>query len=200
SEVAGTLRVPSSLLRHTECAYYFLRSVVWIAFNGCRSTASAFSVSRFGTAHRRPCLRGAMLLVVCLALSSVAKAEDEAADEAKLGAGVSLTIYNQNFAVVKERRLMTFDAGVGLARFGDVAATIVPESVQFSALDPKSPVNVLEQNYEFDLVSADKLLNKYVDKKITVVTRDGGLIEGTLLSSDANQLVLADRNGIDLVP
>src|SRR5262249_39946237 len=52
----------------------------------------------------------------------------------------------------------------------------------------------------FDLVSADKLLQKYVDKKIKVVSRDGGLIEGTLLSSDAVQLVLAGEGGIDLVP
>jgi hypothetical protein len=154
-------------------------------------------------------LGGSILFsVVALIAATVVRADDkpdgkaaeEAVDEANLGPGVSLTVYNQNFAVVKERRLMTFDRGVGLAKFGDVAATIVPETVQFSALDPKSPVNVLEQNYEFDLVSADKLLQKYIDKKITVVSRDGGLIEGTLLSSDPNQLVLADRNGIDLVP
>jgi len=59
---------------------------------------------------------------------------------------------------------------------------------------------VLEQNYEFDLVSAEKLLNKYIDKKISVITRDGGLIEGTLLSADGAQLVLSGERGIDMVP
>jgi hypothetical protein len=72
--------------------------------------------------------------------------------------------------------------------------------VQFSSLAPAGDALVLEQNYEFDLLSADRLLEKYIDKKIGVITRDGGLIEGTLLSADPAQLVLAGDHGIDLVP
>jgi len=127
-------------------------------------------------------------------------ADEKAVDEAELGPGVSLTVYNQDFVMVKERRLMKFGHGVGLAKFGEVAATIQPDTVQFSALNPQAPIRVIEQNYEFDLVSADKLLEKYIDKPIKVVTRDGGLLEGTLLSSDPMQLVLVTRNGVDLVP
>ena len=141
-----------------------------------------------------------VLCVLCGAIFFFSAAIGMADDEADLGPGVNLTVYNQNFAIVKERRSMTFAQGAGTVKFGDVAATIEPESVQFSALDLQAPVNVLEQNYEFDLVSADKLLEKYIDKKITVVNRDGGLIDGTLMASDPTQLVLATRNGIDLVP
>jgi len=144
------------------------------------------------------------LLLMAMLLAATADAADDppakAVDEADLGPGVSLTVYNQNFAIVKERRPMEFARGVGTVKFGDVAATIVPETVQFSSLDASKPVNVLEQNYEFDLVSADKLLAKYIDKRITVVGRDGGLTEGTLLSSDAAQLVLTTDRGIELVP
>ena len=124
----------------------------------------------------------------------------EAADESESGPGVSLTVYNQNFAIVKERRKMDLKQGVGVVRFPDVATTIVPETVQFSSLAPAGDAQVLEQNYEFDLLSADRLLEKYIDKKIGVITRDGGLIEGTLLSADPAQLVLAGDQGIDLVP
>jgi hypothetical protein len=133
------------------------------------------------------------------ALALLAGAPLRAAEEAESGPGVSLTVYNQNFAIVKERRPMHLKAGVGIVKFPDVAATIVPETVQFSSLKPVG-AQVLEQNYEFDLLSADKLLDKYIDKKITVITRDGGLAEGTLLSADPGQLILSGPQGIDLVP
>ena len=122
-----------------------------------------------------------------------------AQDEAAQGPGVGLTVYNQNFAIVKERRLMQLAEGVGVVKFPEVAATIVPESVQFSELKP-SGAKVLEQNYEFDLVSASKLLHKYIDRKISIVGRDGSLSEGTLLSSDNAQVVLRNADGVQLIP
>jgi hypothetical protein len=120
--------------------------------------------------------------------------------EADQGEGVSLTIYNQNFVVVKERRLMDLQKGRSAVRFRDVAATIVPESVQFAPLRQPDLARVVEQNYEFDLVGADKLLQKYIDHNISLVTRDGSEIRGQLLSFDDNQLVLKTTTGIDLVP
>src|SRR5262245_47174630 len=106
--------------------------------------------------------------------------------------GVHLTIYNDNFALVKDRRELPEElkAGLNVLHFRDVAATLDPTSVHFRSLtDPDA--TVVEQNYEFDLVNADKLLQKYIDQKITAHTRDGKSYEGTLLSFDANRLVLA---------
>ncbi len=120
--------------------------------------------------------------------------------EAELGEGVGLTVYNQDFAVVKERRKMDLPAGRSTVKFKDVAATIVPETVQFSSLAPADDARVIEQNYEFDLVSADKLLDKYIDKSISVVSRDGQVFDGELLSFDGSQLVLAGEAGIQLIP
>lgn len=120
--------------------------------------------------------------------------------EADRGEGVSLTVYNQNFVVVKERRLMDLKQGRSLVRFRDVAATIEPDTVQFSPLRQADLARVVEQNYEFDLVSADKLLDKYIDRDVGVVTQDGEEIKGTLLSFDATQLVLKTSKGIDLLP
>jgi len=134
-----------------------------------------------------------LLLTTCLPCTAVAQ------DEAELGPGLSLTVYNQNFAVVKQRRLIELGQGAGLVKFPEVAATIVPESVQFTALRPTG-AKVLEQNYEFDLVSAGKLLEKYIDREISIVGRDGSLTEGTLLSSDDSQLVLSNSRGIQLIP
>ena len=100
-----------------------------------------------------------------------------------------MTIYNQNFGVVREKRKVDVPDKIGMIRFGDVAAQIDGTSVQFKSLtDPNA--TVLEQNYEYDLVSADKLLEKYIDKPLAVLTKDGSRYSGKLLSFDANQLVL----------
>jgi len=106
--------------------------------------------------------------------------------------GVNLTVYNSNFVLVKDRRQLDDDwrKGLNIVRFRDVAATIEPTSVHFRSLtDPAATVD--EQNYEFDLVDANKLLQKYIDKSIVVFTTDGQRHEGILMSFDPRQLVLA---------
>lgn len=142
----------------------------------------------------------AFCFATCLLLAIMCSAAAlPAEDEADSGPGVSLTVYNQNFAMVKERRTMNLGAGASVVKFPEVAATIVPESVQFSSLRPVG-ARVLEQNYEFDLVSASKLLDKYIDRQISIVGRDGSLTNGTLLSSDSAQVVLSNDEGIHMIP
>jgi len=114
--------------------------------------------------------------------------------------GVGLTVYNQDFAIVRERRTMPVAAGRSEVKFKDVAATIVADTVHFLSLRPAGDATVIEQNYEFDLVSANKLLDKYIDKDIGLITRDGSLIEGKLMSFDDGQVVLAVKDGIQMVP
>jgi len=113
--------------------------------------------------------------------------------------GVSLTVYNQNFGVVKEVRRIAIGKGVAELKFRDVAKRIDPTSVHFKSLTDPEGTTVIEQNYEFDLVSADKLLDKYIDKKIGVVTKDGTRYEGTLLSFDGGQLVIDTGKGLAMV-
>jgi hypothetical protein len=113
--------------------------------------------------------------------------------------GVSLTVYNQNFAVVKEVRDLNLDGKTATVQFRDVAKKIDPTSVHFKSLTDPAGTSVLEQNYEFDLVSADKVLDKYIDKKIGVITKQGQKYDGTLLSFDAGQLVLQGTQGLVMV-
>jgi len=98
------------------------------------------------------------------------------------------------YAVVRQQRGITVETGPSEVRFADVAAKIDPTTVSFASLTDPQGTTVLEQNYEFDLVSPEKLLSKYLDKTITLV-RDVGqdsveTISGTLLSADAGYLVL----------
>ncbi|MCX5676844.1 MAG: DUF4139 domain-containing protein [Planctomycetota bacterium] len=140
-----------------------------------------------------------VMLLVVAALAVAASALAGAAPAPPAEEGVSLTVYNQNFAVVKEVRNLKLDGKVSTIQFRDVAKQIDPTSVHFKSLTDPEGTAVLEQNYEFDLVSADKLLDKYIDKKISAVTKQGQKYSGTLLSFDAQQLVLQGDNQLFMV-
>jgi len=113
--------------------------------------------------------------------------------------GLSLTVYNQGTALVRDRRQIQLREGVNELRFGDVAASIDPTSVLFRSLTDPSGTAVLEQNYEYDLVGAAALLEKYLDQSITVVTRDGTLYAGTLLSGRGDIILQDDEGRVTVV-
>ena len=114
--------------------------------------------------------------------------------------GVGLTVYNQNFGIVRDTRRMELAAGRGTLTVRDIAETIVPESVQFFSLTDPEGTTVLEQNYEFDLVGASKLLEKYIDEQVRLVLDDGSTAAGNLMSFDAGQIVLDTGKGIAILP
>ncbi|HET9234349.1 MAG TPA: hypothetical protein VFP10_09440, partial [Candidatus Eisenbacteria bacterium] len=86
---------------------------------------------------------------------------------------VAITVYNQNFALVKDVRIVDVTRGRTEMRIDDVAASIDPTSVHFTALDHPDAVAVLEQNYVYDLADAERLLNRYLDRPVTVVLAEG---------------------------
>ncbi len=110
------------------------------------------------------------------------------------GEGVELAVYNQDLALVKDRRSLELTAGLNEVRFVDVAARIDPTSVHFRSLTDLEGTTVLEQNYEYDIVGSSKLLSKYVDQEISVVTEDGQEYVGTLLSG-ADDVILQAADG-----
>lgn len=110
---------------------------------------------------------------------------------AEMNEGIEITVYNQNLGLIKDKRLIEFKKGKNIIKFTDVASLIDVTSVHFKALKYKNEIMIQEQNYEYDLVSADKLLEKYIDKVIQVMTEDNQVYEGILLKFDANQLTLA---------
>jgi len=82
---------------------------------------------------------------------------------------VSVTIYNSNFALVREERRLALAKGRVELAFADVSAHIQPETVHLRALDAPNSLEVLEQNYRYDLLTPEKLLEKYVGKRVKVV-------------------------------
>ncbi|MFO0613263.1 MAG: DUF4139 domain-containing protein [Polyangiaceae bacterium] len=82
---------------------------------------------------------------------------------------VGITVYNQNFGLVREVRSVDLAKGRVALEFGDVSALIQPETVALKALDDPNALSVLEQNYRYDLLTPEKLLEKYVGKQVKVL-------------------------------
>ena len=82
---------------------------------------------------------------------------------------LSLTVYNSDIALVRDVRRLQLPTGDFDLKFMDIAATVNPATVHFRSLTEPSRVNVLEQNYEYDLLEPDKLLRKYVGREVTLV-------------------------------
>ena len=106
---------------------------------------------------------------------------------------VAVTIYNSNMGLVKDTRLIDLKPGVHELKFMDVAAKIDPTTVHIKSLINGSSLNVLEQNYEYDLLSPQKLLEKFVGQKVQLATinpdtKKEEIVEATLLSTQGGNI------------
>jgi hypothetical protein len=89
---------------------------------------------------------------------------------------LALTVYNSDLALVRDVRNVQLPRGTFDLRFMDIAATVNPATVHIRSLTEPTRLDVLEQNYEYDLLEPDKLLRKYVGRDVTLVrlVQDGG--------------------------
>ncbi len=116
-------------------------------------------------------------------------------------AQVSVTIYNQDLGLIKDVRELEFQKGKSIIKFADVAAQIDPTSVHFKPVDPSDRVSILEQNYQYDLVSSTKILQKYVDREIELFTKsaeprgEGKSYKGQLLAYSNENVTLREPDG-----
>jgi len=106
---------------------------------------------------------------------------------------LSLTVYNSNIALIRDVRNLTVPSGLFRLKLMDIAATVNPATVHFRSLNEPDKLNVLEQNYEYDLLEPAKLLHKYVGKEVTL-TRTY-MDNGSTKREDIKATLLADNNG-----
>jgi hypothetical protein len=118
------------------------------------------------------------------------------------GAGVPDAMSVPGYALVRHERPIRLENGRSTIKFTDVAALIDPTTVTFASLtEPRT--RVVEQNFQFDLVSTQKLLLKYIDKPITVertVGNQSTTVSGTLLSSLDGLVLKTNDGGIQTIP
>ena len=110
---------------------------------------------------------------------------------------LEVTVYNANLGLVKDTRTVDLEKGEGEVRFMDVAAHIMPPTVHVKSLDGPEDFRILEQNYEYDLMNANKLLDKYVGKKVKLMDKNKyqdrtEIVEATLLSNNQGQIFQID--------
>jgi hypothetical protein len=96
---------------------------------------------------------------------------------------VMITVYNGNLGLVKDVREVRLEPGAIETHFMDVAAQIDPTSVLLRSLTDPTGLKILEQNYEYDLLSSEKLMEKYVGRKVRLYQSNGTFQEATLLST-----------------
>jgi len=103
---------------------------------------------------------------------------------------VAVTIYNNNLALVQDRRDLALPAGRSRQEFPDVSAQIRPETVTLSG----TGIGVVEQNFDFDLLSPSALMQKAVGETITIVRTN----PATGAETRERALVLSANNGVVL--
>ena len=136
-----------------------------------------------------------ILFLIVILFSSAVKAEKNDVSESTADdqINVEVAVYNNNIGLIKETRKLTLPSGRGELRFMGVASHIMPVTVHVSSLNFPNNFSVVEQNYEYDLINADKLLDKYVGKKIKIVVWNEyqdrkETVEAILLSNNNGQI------------
>ncbi len=111
------------------------------------------------------------LLAAGLLAANLAHAAGPARDVASTAAdreAVAVTVYNDDLALVKERRMIELPAGLARLSLREVAAQMRPETALLRAVSGPA-VQLVEQNFDFDLLTPQKLLEKYVGRQVTVI-------------------------------
>jgi len=133
-----------------------------------------------------------VFLTVFVTTGLVVRAEEEMTrstlDDQK---SVALTIYNVDLALIKDEREIQIRKGLNELEFMDVASSIDPTSVHIRPLGGGG-FAVLEQNFEYDLLSPMKLLDKYVGKEVIVEEVNPGT--GKIVSRQAR--ILSTQGGL----
>ena len=107
------------------------------------------------------------LLLVFLA--QITCANDEVRSTLEDQQEVAVTIYNEQLALVKDSRKIKLDNGFNRLAFREVSAQMRPETALLRSIDHPNGFRLIEQNFDFDLLTPQKLLEKYVGRKVRVV-------------------------------
>lgn len=107
----------------------------------------------------------AVLLAGAVALAPLAAQPMMPAPGQTAQGEVAVTIYNNGRALVEDRRQLNLPAGRSRQEFRDVSAQIQPETVTLSGRG----IGIVEQNFDFDLLSPQALMEKAVGQTVTII-------------------------------
>lgn len=87
--------------------------------------------------------------------------------EAQDRTSVAITIYNDDLALIRESRQLPLQNGLNRIALCDVSARIKPETASLGTRGGAT-LHLLEQNFDYDLLNAQSLLNQYIGKRVTI--------------------------------
>ncbi|MGI6460692.1 MAG: DUF4139 domain-containing protein [Candidatus Hydrogenedentales bacterium] len=138
-------------------------------------------------------MRQAFLIAAMAAWAVSALAQQQAMQSAQTDISqqtdISVTAYNSGIALVRDVRKLDLPQGEIELKFMDVAQQIRPETVGLRSLAQAGSVAILEQNYEYDLISPEKLMEKYIGKEVKLInySNEIGFLEKTAELLSINQ-------------
>jgi hypothetical protein len=107
---------------------------------------------------------------------------------------VAVTIYNQDLALVKDTRKVSIKSGLNALALRDVSAQMRPETALLRSINAPGSLSLLEQNFDFDLLTPQKMLEKYVGKTVSIIKVN----PATGVETTEQATVLAANNGVVL--
>lgn len=135
-----------------------------------------------------------MILVVLYQFAEAAPLKRRSSSDDQLD--VMVTVYSNNYGLIREVRELTLPKGEVELEFQDVAERIDPTSVAFKSLTKADQVRILEQNYRYDLLNPTTLLNRYIGREVKFVqylNKDNNQVKeervGVLLSTQGGNVV-----------
>ncbi|GAB4087342.1 DUF4139 domain-containing protein [Hydrogenophaga soli] len=142
---------------------------------------------------RSPLLALSALSTLLMGANALAQTDEQRstlADQTQ----VAVTIYNENLALVKDQRKLQLKTGPLALAFRDVSARMRPETALLRSVSAPGSLYVQEQNFDFDLLTPQKLLEKYVGRTVQLVRTH----PTTGAETTEQAQVLAANNGIVL--
>jgi len=113
-------------------------------------------------------LQAAVAAAFCSALTAHAAVTEKPSTLADQQS-VAVTIYNEDLALIKDVRRIALDSGANRLALREVSAQMRPETALLRSLSHAGALRLIEQNFDFDLLTPAKLLEKYVGRDVRIV-------------------------------
>ncbi len=105
---------------------------------------------------------------------------------------VSLTVYSQDLAFVREVRDVSLERGSNDISFENVPSKLDPSSVKVSFPGGGESIRVLRQSYRFDVAGMGRLLDLALGREVSVRVEEGEILRGTLIGHDGESLIVRE--------
>ncbi len=140
----------------------------------------------------------AVILALGVSITCISAAEAPIKSGSDQQTSMEVTVYNSDLGLVKDTRQLMLPLGQGQLHFMDVASSVMPVTVKVRAVGITNGLHVLEQNYEYDLMSHEKVLDKYIGKTIKIINWNEyqdrqDIVEATLLSNEGQIYKISDE-------